>query len=110
MIVIARRSTARRGYFTEQSTHANKESAVILSPEVGVRISGSSVELVVDDGAKTNPRQALMRSLRGFRLRSTPQDDYAGLFANVTCFKRLPRCLRLLAMTIKKVTPRKKKE
>ena len=42
---------------------------------MGVRISLTGVEFVVSDGAKTSPRQALKRSLRGFRCRSTPQDD-----------------------------------
>ena len=43
------------------------KSAVILSPEAGVKISEASVVSVVDKADKTSPRHALMRSLRGFR-------------------------------------------
>ena len=46
------------------------ESAVILSPEAGVKISGASVESVVNDGAKTQCYSA-KRDLYGPSLRST---------------------------------------
>ena len=47
------------------------KSAVILSPEAGVKISGASVESVVNDRAKTKPHHALRRSLRALAYGST---------------------------------------
>ena len=47
------------------------KSTVILSPEAGVKISGASVEPVVNDGVKTKPHHALRRSLRALAYGST---------------------------------------
>lgn len=97
--VITRRNVSSDVVISLSESRMNKEAAVILSPEVGVKISGASVEPVVCDGIKTN-RYSAQRDLYTHSLRSGFKMTKDTLFAKVACLWRLPRSLRSLAMTV----------